>query len=73
MILPCGYAIPLTASLKPLFQSATPARPKCPRIGGHPAFNVPLVDGEDFTDYKVKFEKPETADCPSLTWIRDYP
>lgn len=33
-------------------------------IGGHPAFNVPLVEDEDFEDYFIKFEKPEVADCP---------
>ena len=28
-------------------------------IGGHPAFNVPM-GGEDFSDYFVEYEKPET-------------
>ncbi|MDD4546583.1 MAG: aldose 1-epimerase family protein [Oscillospiraceae bacterium] len=32
-------------------------------IGGHPAFNIPLVQGEEFGDYLVEFEMPETADC----------
>lgn len=27
-------------------------------IGGHPAFNCPLVPGEDFSDYAVTFDKP---------------
>ncbi len=33
-------------------------------IGGHPGFNCPLLPGEDFEDYVVEFEKPETAFCP---------
>lgn len=39
-------------------------------VGGHPGFNVPLKDGEAFTDYRLRFSKtcePErilfTADC----------
>lgn len=28
-------------------------------IGGHPAFRVPLHDGEKFTDYSLVFEEPE--------------
>lgn len=35
------------------------------QIGGHPAFRCPLKEGELFEDYAVKFEFPETADCPS--------
>lgn len=27
-------------------------------IGGHPAFNCPLLPGEDFSDYAVTFDKP---------------
>ncbi len=33
-------------------------------VGGHPAFHVPLIKGEQFTDYVVEFEERETADCP---------
>jgi len=29
-------------------------------IGGHPAFNWPLVKGEEFSDYYIEFEKKET-------------
>lgn len=29
-------------------------------IGGHPGFNCPLEEGEEFSDYYVKYEKPET-------------
>lgn len=30
-------------------------------IGGHPAFKVPLVTGTSYDDYKLMFEKAETA------------
>lgn len=33
-------------------------------IGGHPGFNCPLLPNENFEDYVVEFEKPETAACP---------
>ena len=36
-------------------------------VGGHPAFNCPLHEGENFEDYIIEFEKPETAGCPVLT------
>lgn len=29
-------------------------------VGGHPAFNVPMNDGEKFEDYQLEFEKEET-------------
>lgn len=29
-------------------------------IGGHPAFNCPLLPGESFVDYYLEFEHPET-------------
>lgn len=32
-------------------------------IGGHPAFNCPLAEGESFEDYKVIFDKPVTKPC----------
>ena len=31
-------------------------------VGGHPAFKVPLVEGTRYEDYKLVFEKEETAD-----------
>ncbi len=31
-------------------------------IGGHPAFNCPMNEGEKFSDYKLVFEKVENAD-----------
>lgn len=35
-------------------------------LGGHPAFNCPMVEGETFENYVVEFEKPETARCPAI-------
>lgn len=35
-------------------------------IGGHPAFNCPVLPGETFENYVVEFEKNETAYCPSM-------
>ena len=32
-------------------------------IGGHPAYRCPLLPGEDYTDYEIRFEKEEYADC----------
>lgn len=36
------------------------------QIGGHPAFNCPIGKGEQFEDYAVEFEQPETAECPLM-------
>lgn len=33
-------------------------------IGAHPAFMCPLEDGEEFTDYVLRFEKEETCYSP---------
>ncbi len=35
-------------------------------VGGHPAFNCPLLAREVFTDYVLAFEQNETADCPQI-------
>lgn len=35
-------------------------------VGGHPAFNVPLFEGEAFEDYEIVFSEAENADCPSV-------
>lgn len=35
-------------------------------IGGHPAFRVPLCEGEIFEEYRIAFPEPETADCPQI-------
>lgn len=31
-------------------------------VGGHPAFKIPLIEGTAYEDYKLIFEKDETAD-----------
>ena len=36
-------------------------------VGGHPAFNCPVFEGESFEDYIVEFDQPETAACAQLT------
>ena len=33
-------------------------------LGGHPAFNCPLYEGESFNDYRIVFEKEETFNSP---------
>lgn len=33
-------------------------------VGGHPAFNCPIVEGDAYTDYYVEFEKEETCTVP---------
>ena len=35
-------------------------------IGGHPAFRVPLSEGETLEDYLVEFPEKETLDCPQV-------
>ncbi|RJX45823.1 aldose 1-epimerase family protein [Streptococcus agalactiae] len=34
-------------------------------IGGHPGFNCPLFDGEQYEDYYLEFEKEETCEVPN--------
>lgn len=34
-------------------------------IGGHPGFNCPLTEGEDYSDYYVEFEKEENCTVPT--------
>jgi galactose mutarotase-like enzyme len=36
-------------------------------IGGHPGFNVPFYPGEQYSDYFIEFEKPETLNRHLLT------
>lgn len=35
-------------------------------IGGHPAFNIPMFENEEFTDYRIEFEKKETFESPRV-------
>ncbi len=30
-------------------------------VGGHPAFKIPLVEGTNYSDYKLRFDQPVTA------------
>lgn len=43
-------------------------------LGGHPAFNVPVVAGERFEDYSLWFSRPWTATTAALTadGLQDY-
>lgn len=43
-------------------------------LGGHPAFNVPVAEGEAFEDYALRFTRPWTATTPALTadGLQDY-
>jgi galactose mutarotase-like enzyme len=36
-------------------------------VGGHPAFNIPLVNGTSYNDYKLRFDQPVTAN----RWLLD--
>lgn len=36
-------------------------------IGGHPGFNIPVNEAAAFEDYTIKFEKPETQTCPTVS------
>lgn len=35
-------------------------------LGGHPAFNVPVVAGERFEDYELRFARAWTCDSPAI-------
>ena len=35
-------------------------------VGGHPAFNCPINTNEDYTDYVIEFEYPETSESHLL-------
>lgn len=39
-------------------------------LGLHPAFKVPLFDGEKFEDYKIIFKDAGDYDCPSVEYER---
>lgn len=36
-------------------------------LGGHPAFNCPMKEGEVFEDYVVEMEVPEYSNCPTIS------
>ena len=35
------------------------------QIGGHPGFNCPLMDGEEYNDYKIEFAQNEECEIPT--------
>ena len=35
-------------------------------VGGHPAYNIPVGEGECFEDYDIRFSAPETQRCPEI-------
>ena len=35
-------------------------------VGGHPAYNIPVCDGEVFEDYNIEFSDRETISCPEI-------
>lgn len=35
-------------------------------VGGHPGFNLPIMEDETFEDYDIVFEKEETQKCPRI-------
>lgn len=35
-------------------------------VGGHPAYNIPVAEGESFEDYDIRFSEPETQRCPEI-------
>ena len=69
---PYAFSLSLTYALEgnTLRQTYTVHNPgKVPLhycVGGHPGFNVPLIPDEQFEDYTVTFDQPETADCPMV-------
>ena len=42
------------------------SRPMHYCFGLHPAINCPALPGEDFEDYRVEFDRPETIDSPQI-------
>jgi galactose mutarotase-like enzyme len=56
-----GTAVSTTYTIRNTGKSVMPY---C--VGGHTGFHVPLTEGENFEDYIVEFEQPETVDCPQV-------
>lgn len=51
-----GYRV-VRSSLEVLWQVDNPGKEDLPfSIGGHPAFNCPIVEGKKQTDYQIKFD-----------------
>lgn len=55
----CGSRIRVEYIVKNMGKEPMPFQ-----IGGHPGFNCPLGEGEDYSDYWIEFEKEETVNVP---------
>lgn len=61
------YALEGEATLAQTFAITNTGEAPMPfGLGGHPAFNAPLVEGEAFEDYALAFERPWTATSPVI-------
>ena len=61
------YAVEGTSTLRQTFEVLNTGGAVLPfTLGGHPAFNVPLCEGERFEDYELRFAKPWTASSPTM-------
>lgn len=71
-VYPFKYKVIITYSLKDKalrtnYKVVNEDEQKLPfNIGGHPAINCPLYDGEKFTDYSIHFEKGESFSSPKV-------
>jgi galactose mutarotase-like enzyme len=60
-----GYALDGSRILVSYSVTNTGDEPMPFFVGGHPAFRVPLREGERYSDYSIEFERPETCDVPT--------
>ena len=61
------YALEGPATLAQTFSVTNTGTREMPFfLGGHPAFNVPVVPGERFEDYELRFTRPWTESSPVI-------
>ena len=61
------YAVEGPSMLRQTFEVENTGNAVLPfTLGGHPAFNVPLCEGERFEDYELRFAKPWTASSATM-------
>ena len=61
------YTVEGTSTLRQTFEVLNTGGAVLPfTLGGHPAFNVPLGEGERFEDYELRFAKPWTVSSPTM-------
>lgn len=61
------YALEGPATLAQTFSVTNTGTREMPFfLGGHPAFNVPVVPGERFEDYELRFTQPWTESSPVI-------